>query len=91
MISSIKFQVDAIDLSSGTINSLPPLREARYYASSVVVQEGNNEVLYVLGGSDKSYNNTLSSVEMFVVADILDIKIVLVYLQIDIFIVDGIQ
>lgn len=45
--------------------TLPPLKYARSYAPSVVVQEGNKEVLYLFGGSGDNF--LLSSVEMFVI------------------------
>lgn len=60
----MKFEVDAIDLSSGTFQSLPPLSETREYATSAVVTYKNKQILYVIGGQNKKY---LSSVEKFVV------------------------
>lgn len=60
--------MDAIDLSNGTIQSFPPLKQARSYPSSVVVTKENKEILYVLGG----YHRTiLSSVEKFVIIILL--------------------
>ena len=59
------FKVDAIDLSSGKMMTLPSIKEARSYASTVVVQDGNKEVLYLIGGWGT--HGFKSSVEMFVV------------------------
>lgn len=44
--------------------SLPPLKEARQHPPTVVVQEGNKEILYVIGGWGNG-DILLSSVEKF--------------------------
>lgn len=53
------------------MTTLPPLKVARAYPPSVVVKEGNKEVLYVVGGWGNQLNQIngdqlLASVEKFV-------------------------
>lgn len=59
-------------MSIGIIESFPPLLKARNCASSVILDEGNKKILYIIGGFDEKGVHLTDTVQKYVIFNILN-------------------